>query len=75
MSFPELLECVATPVIYKATVVHKNKEKFKIGSTERQFKAKIYEHTQSFRSEIKNKNARLNRLIHKTKNDNIYRKK
>ena len=58
-------------VIYKPTVSYKNKEKIYIGSTGRQLKSRYYEHTQSFRSEVKKESKRLSRFIHKVKNDNV----
>ena len=38
-------ECLTKGVIYKATVMHNNKENIYIGSTGRQFKSRFYEHT------------------------------
>ena len=45
-------------VIYKATVLYKNKEKIYIGPTGWQFKSRFYKHTQSFRSEVKKESTR-----------------
>ena len=53
-------------VIYKATVLYKNKEKIYIGPTGWQFKSRFYKHTQSFRSEVES--TILSRFIHKIKN-------
>ena len=68
-------ECLNKGVICKATVVHKNEETVYIGLTGRQFKARFYEHPQSFRSAIKNVSKRLSRFIHRINNDNIDWKK
>ena len=62
-------ECLTKAVIYKTSVVHKNKEIIYIGSSGRQFKARFYEHTQFFRSAMKKESLRLSRFIHKIKNE------
>ena len=61
--------CLTESVIYKATVKTEDKEYEYIGSTEKSFKNRYYNHTKSFRNEKYQNETKLSRCIWDLKED------